>query len=181
MKTNLPITALFLFIGLNLCNLHADSVTFLKYGQPARSLDEYSTDYVRENLIHIFDSSQFHHMEGGKLSVKQQEEIKKEIEKVKSSSFIELKLDEPAPIVVEGKKLRVQKLWVSIRESGGFVYNWILEQPDGTLVSLNKARGELIVQFAPYVLHLLKEKSEQDSGGNGSLRATLRRSLKKID
>lgn len=167
MKTNLPITTLFLFIGLSLCNLHADSATFLKNGQPARSLDEHATDYVRENLIHIFDSSQFHHMKGGQLPVKKQEEIKKEIKKVKSASFIELKLDEPAPIVVEGKKLRIQKLWVSVRESDGFVYDWILEQPDGTLVSLNKARGELIVQFAPYVLHLLNEESEQDSGGNG--------------
>jgi len=167
MKTNLPLTILFLLIGLGISHLHADSATFLKSGQPARTLDEHATDYVRENLIHIFDSSQFHHMKGGKLAVKQQEEIKEELEKTKSASFIELKLDEPTPIVVEGKKLRIQKLWVSVRESDGFVYDWILEQPDETLVSLNKARGELIVQFAPYVLHLLNNESEQGSGGNG--------------
>ncbi|MEM9283044.1 MAG: hypothetical protein AAGA96_14545 [Verrucomicrobiota bacterium] len=166
MKRNLPIASLFVFISLSVCNLRADTAIFAKNDEPIQELDQHSTDYIRENLIHIFDSSQFHHMEGGQLPVKQQEEIKKEIEKIKSASFIELKLDEPTPIVVEGKKLRLQRLWVSVRESDGFVYDWIIEQSDGTLVSLNRARGELIVQFAPFVLHLLKKESEQDNGGN---------------
>lgn len=47
-------------------------------------------------------------------------------------------------------------MWVSIREPDGFVYDWILQQPDGDLVSLTKVRGELVAQFAPHVLRLLK-------------------------
>ena len=145
--------------------LHADTATFLKRGQASRNLDERSTDGVRENLIHIFESSLFHQMEGGELPVKQQEEIKKNIKTIKSASFIEIILDRPIPIVVEGKQLLIQNLLVSIRESDGFAYEWILEQPDETLVSLSEARGELIVQFAPYVLDLLKGESEQDGAG----------------
>ena len=104
-------------------------------------LDQRETDFVRENLVHIFDCSNFHQMQGGALPVRTEEEIKEQIQKVKSGLHIELTLDESTRIVVENEALQMGKMWVSIRESDGFVYDWIFETPDGNLISLSEARG----------------------------------------
>lgn len=73
-----------------------------------------------------------------------------------SGSHIELELKDPVRILVESTEVKATRTWVRIRESDGFVYDEILHQPNGDLVSLSKLRGELVVQFAPYVLRLLK-------------------------
>lgn len=90
-------------------------------------------------------------------------EIKRKLDEIRTESHIELNLDEPARIVVEGTELKAETLWASIRESDGFVNHLIFQRPDGTLVSLAKPRGELIVQFAPHMLRYL----EQARSGSG--------------
>jgi len=135
-------------------------VSVVKNGEENINLTSSQENFVRDYLIHIFDSSQFHQMQGGELPVKSQKQIKEDLEKIKSGSFIELRLNEPARIVVEGTELKATRMWVRIRESDGFVYDWILQQQNGELASLAKPRGELVVQFAPYILRLLKPSSE---------------------
>ena len=132
----------------------------------AVSLNADETDVVRENLIHFFDSSQCHQMKGGALPVKQQGEIQIQLRKITMGSHILIELEEPARIVVERKAIRVKRLWVGIRESDGFSSYSILQQPNGDLVSLAKPRGDLMVRFAPYILSLIKSKSEQDVAPN---------------
>lgn len=148
-----------LLIGLS-SPLQADTVSLTQAGHKSVELSPPLTDLVRENLVHIFDSSDFHQMQGGVLPVKTQKQIKEQLKRVEAGSNIELKFDEAARIVVEGTDLKAKRMWVSIRESDGFVYDWILLLPSGDLVSLAKAKGELVVQFAPTVLHLLKQISE---------------------
>ncbi|MGJ8677866.1 MAG: hypothetical protein ACSHX0_10140 [Akkermansiaceae bacterium] len=143
------------------CRLEADTVHLNQSGHETRELSESLTDCVRENLIHIFDSSNFHLMKGSVLPTKSQSQIQEQLKKVKSGSYIELDLDEPARIVVEGTVLKAMRMWTSIRESDGFVYDWILQQPNGDFVSLAKPRGELILQFAPHILHLLNQKANK--------------------
>lgn len=156
-------TLLALILGLG--SLQGADITYLSINEGKKiELNERETDFVRENLLHIFDSSDFHQMKGGTLPVKTKEQLKELFQRVSSATHIELTLDEPARIVVENKILHVNKMWVRIRESDGFVYDWILETPDGELISLTKARGELVVGFAPYVLELLKniEANQQE-------------------
>jgi hypothetical protein len=141
-------------------HIYADEAYLTIKGNNKSKLDSHQTDYVRENLIHIFDSSLFHCLEGGWHRVKTEKEIENKIEKIRSQSFIELELDEPARIVVEGTALKVKTMWVKIRESDGFVGTLVFQQPNGDLVSLEKAQGLLVVQFAPYALQLLKPNSE---------------------
>ncbi|MGJ8653184.1 MAG: hypothetical protein ACSHX8_07915 [Opitutaceae bacterium] len=145
----------FILLGGN-HTLQADIVYLNQRGHARVELSPAQTDFFRENLIHIFDSSNFHQMQGGALPVKSQKQLKQQLESVQSGSFIELRLDEPARIVVEGTELKATRMWVRIRESDGLVYDWILQQPNGDLVSLEKARGELIVQLAPHIIRLLK-------------------------
>lgn len=152
-----------ILLGLNF-PLQADTASFTQSKYESVNLSPTLTDFVRENLIHIFDSSNFHQMQGGSLPVKSQKQIKEQLERVKSGSFIELDLDEPARVVVEGTELKAMRMWVRIRESDGFVYDEILQQPNGDLVALEKTRGELVVQFAPHILRLLKPNSEPVGG-----------------
>ena len=154
-----------ILLGLN-SSLQADTISIKQSGYNVVELSPSQTDFFRENLIHIFDSSNFHQMQGGALPVKTQKEIQKQLERVKSGSFIELALDEPARIVVEGNQLKAQKLWVSIRESDGYVYDWIFQQPNDDLVALQKARGELVVQFAPHILHHLNQAANKAGDDN---------------
>lgn len=162
MTTTLKIKSFlcFLIFGLSV-SVQADTASLTRSGDESSKLSAPLTDFVRENLIHIFDSSNFHQMKGGDLPSKTQKQIEKQLKKVKSGSYIELKLDESARIVVEGTDLKVMRMWVSIRESDGFVFDWILQQPNGELVSLAKPRGELVTQFAPHVLNLLKSSKKQ--------------------
>jgi hypothetical protein len=154
MKT--PILLLALFFSVTLV---AGDIAHLGHGQASpRKLNEQETDHVRENLIHLFASANFHQMKGGLLDVKSQPEIQTQLAKVKAEQHIELILKEPARIVVENRDLYAKTLWASIRESDGFLYDYILEQPDGDLVFLAKVRGELVVQFAPYILQLIGKK-----------------------
>lgn len=158
---NTPIVSLLASLLLAFgSHLYADTAYLSLEGNEKTKLDSSETDFVRENLIHIFDSSNFHQMQGGALPVKPKLQIEEQLERVQSGSFIELDLDEPARIVVEGTELRAKTMWVRIRESDGFVYDWIFQQSNGNLVSLEKARGELVVQFAPHILRLLKPNSE---------------------
>ncbi len=119
------------------------------------TLNPWQADYVREYLIHIFDSAQFHHQEGGGFPVRSQKKIRKKLIEVTAKTHFEVTLEHPCHIVVEGRTFAMTKMWAGIRESDGFVFNWIFEQPAGTRVDLNKANGQLIVQFAPFVLDLL--------------------------
>lgn len=154
-----------LLVGVSL-PLQADTASLTQTGHESVELSPPLTDLVRENLLHIFDSSDFHQMQGGALPVKTQKQIGEQLKRVEAGANIELQLDEAARIVVEGTVLKAIRMWVSIRESDGFVYDWILLQPSGDLVSLTKAKGELVVQFAPTVLHLLKQISEQGTAPN---------------
>ncbi|MDA3873734.1 MAG: hypothetical protein PF795_07210 [Kiritimatiellae bacterium] len=157
----------FTFLPIDGAQSNADVSYISLGGDPKMKLNPGLTDFVRENLIHIFDSANFHQMEGSALTVKSQEKVQQQLDNVRSGSYLELNLDEPARLVVEETVLSAEKMWVSIRESDGFVYDWILERPDGALVSLNKTRGELIVLFAPHVLYLLEHISKPDSGETG--------------
>jgi len=145
-------------------SLQVDAVSVIKNGETKIKLTSSQANLVRDYLIHIFDSSQFHQMQGGELPVKSQKQIKDDLERLKSGSFIDLRLDEPARIMVENKELKAKRMWVRIRETDGFVYDQILQQPDGDLVSLAKARGELVALFAPHVLGLLRQTTEDGVG-----------------
>lgn len=100
-------------------------------------------------------------MKGSVLPHRSQKQIREQLKKVKSGSYIELDLDEPARIVVEGNVLKATRMWTRIRESDGFVYDWILQQPNGDFVSLAKPLGYLSVQFAPQVLSLLNQEANK--------------------
>jgi hypothetical protein len=154
--------------------LQADTVHVNPRGDGSTKLNPRQSDFVRENLVHIFDSAHFHQMDGGSLAVKTGKEIKRKLDEIRTESHIELNLDEPARIVVEGTELKAETLWSSIRESDGFVNHLILQRPDGTLVSLAKPRGELIVQFAPHMLRYLEQAREQAIDGNGESMLNLR-------
>ena len=136
-------------------------------GNEATVLNADATDVVRENLIHLFDTSQYHQMEGGSLPVKQQGDIQIQLGKITMGSYLLIELEEPARIVVERKVIRAKRLWVKIRESDGWVHGSILQQPNGDLVSLAKPSGDLMVRFAPYILSLIKSKSEQVAAPDG--------------
>ena len=148
-------------IGLN-WTLQADTVFIFTDGNTSIKLPSNETDFVRENLVHIFDSANFHQMPGGILPVKSKEQIQGELEDLQSGAHLELILQEPARIVVEGTEIKTAHMWVSIRESDGFVFDWILQLPTGEFVSLSKPRGELILQFAPHVLNLLQSDNLQN-------------------
>ena len=110
-------------------NLSAtETVTLVTSNKTGHQLDEYSSDLVRQNLIHIFDSASFHQAKGGKWPEKSQKEIEKELEKVQGGSHFELTLDEPAKIVVERRTFKVVTLWAGISSADGFVNAWICKQ-----------------------------------------------------
>jgi hypothetical protein len=145
------------------CPLQADTASITITGRERLELSAAHVDLVRENMIHIFDSSNFHQMPGGILPPKTQKQIEEQLEKIKLGSYIEVLLDEPARIVVENSDLKATCLWASVTESNGVVTAWILKQPNGQLVSLYKPRGELALQFSSHVLSILKPQSEQDA------------------
>jgi len=131
------------------------ALLFLEGGERVE-LDAQATDLVRENLIHLFDSAMFHQLEGGALPVTPRRELERQLEALGDGAYFELTLDKPARIVVEGVELRPKRMWARVRTTDGFVSNWMFEEPGGRLVGLAKARGELVVLFAPKVLQLLR-------------------------
>jgi TusA-related sulfurtransferase len=165
MTIRIKTLVILLVMGL-CCPLQADTASITITGPERIELSAALTDLVRENMIHIFDSSNFHQMPGGILQPKTQKQIEEQLEKIKSGSYIEVLLDEPARIVVESSDLKATCLWASITESNGVVTAWILKQPNGQLVSLYKPRGELALQFGPHVLSILKPQSEQAAPRN---------------
>lgn len=160
MKTTAATLIITLLLGLA-SRIHADEAFLSLEGSNKTKLDLSETDFVRENLIHIFDSANFHQMQGGSIPVKSQEKIKEQLIKVQSGLHIEIDLEEATKITVDGRELKMKKMWASIRTSDGFIYDWIFAQPDDTLISLEKARGGLVVQFAPYLLKLIDKYSEE--------------------
>lgn len=158
MTTNSKILVVSLFFGLNY-SLHADTAYIAQAGHNRLELSESLTDVVRENMIHIFDSA-------GRLPIMNQKQIEEDLEKIKSGSFIEVALDEPARIFVANTELKATHLWASVIDSNGMLSAWVLKQPNGQLVSLNKPQGVLALQFAPTVLDLLKLHSEQAGTGH---------------
>lgn len=147
--------ATLLLIGF-LNPLLADSVNLSPEGLRTYALPANQVDFVRENLIHIFDSANFHQLEGGALPIKDPVEIKAQLKRLQEMPHIQMSLDEPARIIVENRELRAVTMWVTVRASDGYVYDWIIQEANGNLVSLAKPRGELIVQFAPYVRKLIQ-------------------------
>ncbi|MBK1791267.1 hypothetical protein [Persicirhabdus sediminis] len=133
-----------------ICNGQLD-IAVLSFGE---------TDFLREHMIHIFDSAQFHHKQGSLQQVKSRQEINKLLGDIRQGIHLELILEEPARIVVEQEVIKPIKLWASVRGSDGFVADWVLEDSKGGLVSLNKVRGELVVQLAPYILNILNTNED---------------------
>lgn len=146
------------------CIANADTVKVRIEDQPEVKIrDREDVDWLRTNLVYVFDIARRHCQEDSESQWKPtQEEIRARIQTLKTGSYLELAFSVPSPITVEGKKFIMKKLWVRIRESDWATFDWMFETPEGKLVALSHIEGTENRKLGPIISSALEHQAKQD-------------------